>query len=229
MAKYLYKYIDKYRVLAEYDHSTNDYPRDHLGNLDSSFDDFYIPCQKGGKIIHVQGNKLMYFMPSNKICHNIARDIYSEKVGTILEDITTEQVYDELVKKDIIIGYEILTGETIIYFKDKNMEYIASKVCPKTNGCKIMPLSVKNLPKGRYEIPESDLKDYKDAIYGVDDMLKISYLNSEFNKIIQKNKGKSFNIKIETKKVMLKKKEFIHSIGMWDEYVKFLKKELSPS
>lgn len=62
MANYLFKkYKGQFRVKANYDLSTNDFPRDELGNIDSSFDDFYIPCASGGKIRHYGQNVLFYF------------------------------------------------------------------------------------------------------------------------------------------------------------------------
>ena len=49
MSGYLRKYVGKYRVKAEYDMSTNDWPRLSDGTLDSSFDDYYIDCSNNIK------------------------------------------------------------------------------------------------------------------------------------------------------------------------------------
>ena len=40
MDNYLRRYVGTYRVKADYDLDTNDYPRDIDGNLDDSFGDF---------------------------------------------------------------------------------------------------------------------------------------------------------------------------------------------
>ena len=41
------KYKGTYRLKAEIDQSTNDYPRDDSGGIDPSFDDIYIKCYGG--------------------------------------------------------------------------------------------------------------------------------------------------------------------------------------
>ena len=48
MSDFLKKYVNTYRVKAHYDKETNDFPRSYDGNIDDTFDDYYIPCQKGG-------------------------------------------------------------------------------------------------------------------------------------------------------------------------------------
>ena len=42
MYRYLEKFIGTYRVMAEYDLQTNDFPRDEEGNIDKSFEDLYM-------------------------------------------------------------------------------------------------------------------------------------------------------------------------------------------
>ena len=51
MYRYLEKFIGTYRVMAEYDLQTNDFPRDEEGNIDKSFEDLYIPCSRGKSVI----------------------------------------------------------------------------------------------------------------------------------------------------------------------------------
>ena len=54
MSRYLQdKFVGTYRVLAEYDQSTNDYIRNELGLIDPSFNDLYIPCFNGGRINYI--------------------------------------------------------------------------------------------------------------------------------------------------------------------------------
>ena len=52
-------------------------------------------------------------------------------------------------------------------------------------------------------------------------------VNSDFIKGIKKLNNKTFNGKEEYKKSRLGSKEFIHSIGLWDKYIKYVKKQLS--
>lgn len=43
--------------MAEYDLTTNDFPRDENGTIDSSFDDLYIKCRQKRKIYYVGKGK----------------------------------------------------------------------------------------------------------------------------------------------------------------------------
>ena len=45
--------------------------------------------------------------------------------------------------------------------------------------------------------------------------------------IIQKKKGSRYDISKQRKESSLKPKEFIYSIGMWDEYLDFVQGEMN--
>jgi hypothetical protein len=244
MANYLYsKYKNKFRVKADYDLSTNDFPRDELGNIDSSFDDFYIPCASKGKIRHYEQNILLYYCTSIGRFRNILKQIYEDKVGS-LEKFKTynkpnkegkvthvfdiESMYSELIDKGIIFYICEYEEEGEFRFKADLMDYIASLVKPSTSGSSISPLSIKNLPSKKYDIPKEELDKYKEITKNIDksNAIILSQLVKKFDDIIQKKKGKDYDIKYERRLSCLKGKEFIHSIGLFDDYLIFLKENL---
>ena len=128
------------------------------------------------------------------------------------------------------IEKEICGSDGFIYFNSKDIKKIATIVKPKTSGAKIDPFSNKNLPKIEYKIPSKDLSELytltKD-LSKIETMQFFKRVNSDFIKEIKKLNGKAFNGKEEHKKSRLGSKEFIHSIGLWDKYIKYVKKQLS--
>lgn len=242
MAGYLRKYKGTYRVKADYDLENKDYPRDYLGNIEESFDDFYIDCRNNIKIRHGTGKILSCFIPSKTRTTNILRKIYVDKINEELpieQDKYFNNLCNTLVKNNILISAEILDYEGYFEFHSNMIDYIAGLVGAKTGGANISPLSVKNLPKSKYNIPEEDLKQYQAVIKllptktviikgqarEIVDGLTIKSLNYNFDEVIKCKMGKNFNIETDKKIKGLKGKEYIHSIGLWNEYIEFIKKE----
>ena len=151
MVNYLYKkYKGEFRVKADIDLSTNDFPRDEQGNIDSSFDDFYIPCVKNDKIRHYEQNILLYYCPSAGRFKNILKKIYEDKIGNLDKFTTTKKVKDkeitsydydsifkELLDKQILVYIEGYEDEGEFRFKTDLMDYIAKLVKAKTSGANI--------------------------------------------------------------------------------------------
>lgn len=79
--------------------------------------------------------------------------------------------------------------------------------------------------------PADDLAAYKNLTKDIaqEDILIVPQITRRFIKnILSKSKQyRSKDVKVEMRKSMLKGKEFIHYSGMWNEYIKYLKKELS--
>lgn len=248
MSGYLKKYIGTYRVLADIDLATNDFVRiksgKDKGKLDPSFDDFYIPCKSSSKIRHYQSNILLFYCPTKGRFRNILKQIYTDKIGTIekfqivkiskdnkeLTSFDTEAMYKELIDNNILLFTEELDDECEFRFKSNQMEYIAELVGAKTSGAKISPFSTKNLPSKKislkkYNIPLEELTLYKEIIKVLNnkERLVISKLQEQFNSIIQAEKGALYDINAERKLSCLGGKEFIHSIGLFDKYLDFLK------
>ena len=83
MAGYLMKYKGKYRVKAHIDHSTNDFPRDIYGNIDT--DDLYIQCAYGNQIYHYGHSTLVAYIPSVGRGHNILKALATKLCGMNFE------------------------------------------------------------------------------------------------------------------------------------------------
>lgn len=238
MANYLYKkYRGRFRVKSDYDLSTNDFPRDANGNIDSSFDDFYIPCASKSKIRHYGQNILFYYCPSIGRFRNILKQIYEDKIGSldkhkIIKSSKDKEIiiynydsmYKELIDKQILAYIDELDFEGEFRFKTDIMDYIANLVGAKTSGSNISPLSTKNLPSIKYDIPTEDLDKYKDIIEVLDknEMILLTQWIKQFDNIIQIKKGNTYDINAERKLSCLAGKEYIHSIGLFNDYLEFL-------
>lgn len=247
MSKYLQKYVGTYRVKAEYDLDTNDFPRLEDGSLDPSFDDLYIVCKNGVKIIHGVGNVLWCHIPTRSRGMNILRAIYVDKVSDKLpeEDTSDEKKYLEnlcskLVEKGVLVSAEVLDYEVCFEFKSSMFDYIAKLVGASSYGARISPFSPKNLPREPYKIPEKDMKLYRESIKNfpthhtttrngesieIVDGIFIKKLNEKFDKVVKKSQPKGFDVNKDRKLKCLKGKEYIHSFGseMWNKYCEFLK------
>ncbi len=250
MARYLQRYVGQYRVIAEYDKTTNDFPRItegcNKGMLDPSFDDLFIPCRAKGKIYHVGGSNLQYYCPSLGRGHNIIKNIYLEQIGSIDKHITIniykdkdgedkenktynyEAIYNELIENGLIHDIEDTDSEVLFKFKAKNIDTIAKYVEPKTFGASISPFSKRNLRREKYNIPSEDLAQYKKitAIIPKGGMRVYVDMNNAFLDSLVGRKHKNNNIKEDMQRSGLKVREYIHKINKWNEYITFIKNYL---
>ena len=84
----------------------------------------------------------------------------------------------------------------------------------------------------KFEIPKDDLIKFKEITDKLDleHMAKIQFIRKtlkDFDTVIQKKKGSRYDISKQRKESNLKPKEFIYSIGMWDEYLDFVQGEMN--
>lgn len=244
MSYYLNKYKEKYKLKAPYDMATNDFPR----NIDMSIEDndVYIDCQKG-MIYHYGRNILVCYIDKLGAGRNILKAI-GEELGVNIEDYTFikekkdgtlydvklydyDNYYKALEKTNVIFNIEETDSEILWKFKDKDIELMAKYMKPKNPYKTTSPFNKKYLPKVKYDIPDLDFKEYKNITdkLGKGNTLIISHLTKKFISEIPKNfnqfKGK--DIKVTQKKEALKSKEFIHKIGLWNEYIKYLNKNIN--
>ena len=115
-------------------------------------------------------------------------------------------------------------SEVEFKFNAKNIETIAKYLKPSTYGADISPFSTRNLPKSNYQIPEADLKRYKEVVekkFG-EDYLSVHHKTKEYLKKLTTKKNPLENIKKDMKMKCMKPKEYIHYIGKFEEYLKFL-------
>ena len=109
------------------------------------------------------------------------------------------------------------------------MEQLEPYLKPRTSGSNISPFSSRNLSKNKsYKISDEELKPYKELITNLPQNQLIfvgKYTNSFLQSLATKRKPMD-KIKADMALKGLKNKEYIHSIGKWNEYVKYLQKEL---
>ena len=172
--------------------------------------------------MHHQGNILIAIIKSVQRGHNIIKQLYDNRFGeNTSSGISYEDMYSQLIKEGIITKVEETDKEMLIYFPDSCMIKFADILKPTTNGAKNSPFSVKNLPKQKYTIPEKDKSEYDNIVSRLDNKLIMRKYNDEFLEKVNNN------YKAEMKKTGIKSgKEYIHSIGKWDEYLDYLKMKI---
>ena len=142
-----------------------------------------------------------------------------------------EILYSKLNNNGTIFDIHEYDSEVEFKFNAKNVELVAKYLKPQTMGADISPFSTKNLPKKKYEIPLENIKEYRKIIDSIPEgnKLLINILTKEFMSKIMAKDIKLYNeidIKADMKKRMLKGKEYIHSMGYWDKYLDYLRKNL---
>ena len=231
MANYLMRYKGIYRLKAHIDQSTNDYPRNLNGMIDS--DDIYIKCAFNCQIYSYGRGILVAYIPSVGRGHNILKALGERlcdfDINTIKIDY--KPLYDALLSEGTIKHIMENDEEIEFRFHAKNIELIAEYLKPQTSGASISPFSTKNLPKSDYTIPITDLTVYREITGDIpkEDMMVIAHVSRHFinNRIAKSKQYRSKDIKAEMRKSMLSGKEFIHYAGFWNEYLEYLKKELN--
>ena len=79
-----------------------------------------------------------------------------------------------------------------------------------------------------YRIPDKDLIKYKNIIEKIpsERILTVSHTTNSFIKSLANKRKPLDSIKADMKLKGLRGKEYIHSIGLWDKYIKYLEKNL---
>lgn len=223
MNNYLYKhYKGKYRVLADYDIETNDFPRDEQGNIDEDFNDFYIPGKKNVQIRHAGNNKLGCYVFSATLGRNILASIYERELNkNPPKKINT--LADELIKENIITEITYYDGEILFIFPASYLEQWHDIFKLKKTGANISPLSSKNLPKSQYVINKKDEEEYNALLKDFDKQQKLLITKRATNNITSKFTKKQ---KAEMRQLCMKPKQYIHYIGKWDKLLNEIRKEM---
>ena len=208
MASYLMRYKGKYRLRTFLDSSTNTFPREYTGQFAEN--DIYIDCQKDIKVFHYGKQILQAYIPSIGRGHNIIKAIQSD------------------LGNDVIHNIEQTDSEVLFKFNSKYMEQLEPHLKPKTIGADRSPFSSKNIQKSKYEIPDEELNAYKKIIENIpkNQFISIVHMTNSFLQSLTKKKNTWEEIKADMTLKGLKNKEYIHSIGKWDEYINYLNEEL---
>jgi hypothetical protein len=216
MARYLQNKdkFQKYRVVADYNKDTNDYPRDVNGMLDESFDDIHIRCNKGNQIYSYGRGVLVAYVPSIKRGGNILRDL-SANIAYDIERTDTETLFKFKVK-DLDEVATLLKAHINQKDKDGNYNYISC-------------FSVKNLPKCKVKIPDDKLDVYKELTgkLGINSMLIIKDINNQFIKSLTNKSCTCDDIKADMKLKGAKGKDYFYLIGRFDDYLGFLEERVN--
>ena len=202
------KFKNQYRIKVPYNLTTNDFTRKLNGNLEDT--DCFIDCQYGNKISHYGRDVLQAYIPSLGRGHNILKAI-SE------------------IDPSIIFDIEETDAEILFKFKYSNSGKLIPLLKPKTSGAGISPFSSKNLPRNKgYKIPDEELQSYKDILANIpeNERLSIGIITNNFIKTLATKRNPMENIKADMKLKGLKGKEYIHSIGQWEKYMKYLKENV---
>lgn len=209
------RYKGTYRLLPELDLSTNDFPRKLDGSIEDI--DIYIACRNGNKIKtygHINKKKpvwLSAYIPSL---------------------IRGRRIIKELTEQNVTLEDVIETDSEICFlFQAKDIEIVAELLQAKIAGASISPNSTRNLPKSDYVISNGELQNYKDIIACIpkEDILVIKQITSSFMDEILQKKYKKLDIKADMRKKCMARqtKEYIHSMGLWNEYIKYMKQKVN--
>ena len=245
MAYMIDKYKGIYRLRTPYCLDTFQFPRDLKGNFSDL--DIYIDCNNGVQVSYFGHSKMLVYIPSLGRGRNMVKNIYSE----FLEDINTSKYititesekdgeikktnsfdYDSLYKdkelNKIVFDIEETDEELLFKFRADDMPKLEKYLKPKTSGASRSPFSSKNLPRSDYEIPEEDMNKYKEVVSKLpkEDVLKVGRMTNDYIKTLATKKNKLEDIKADMKLKCMKNQQYIHCIGKFDDYLKYLESEI---
>lgn len=109
------------------------------------------------------------------------------------------------------------------------MKDLEPNLKPKTSGTNRSPFSNKNLPKNKsYNIPDEDQVEYKKIVenLGKENIITLTHKTNAFIKSLVTKKNTWEDIKADMALKGLSGKNYIHSIGKWEEYISYIHKEL---
>lgn len=198
------KFKGIYRIKVPYNQWTKDFTRKLNGNLEDV--DCYIDCMYGNKVFHYGRDVLQAYIPSLGRGHNILKSINE-------------------IDQSIIFDIEETDSEILFKFKYADSDKIIPLLKPKTSGANISPFSSRNLPKNKtFKIPDEQLEAYQEIVSKIpqERILTLTHRTNSFIKSLATKRNPIENIKADMKLKGLRGKEYIYSIGEWDNYIKFL-------
>lgn len=203
------KYKGVYRLRAPIDQRTNDFPRE----IDNKYaeNDCYIDCMHGNKITYYGKSILQAYIPSLIRGHNILKAINE-------------------INSSIIFDIEETDEEVLFKFKYVDSDKIIPLLKPRTSGANISPFSTRNLPKNKgYKIPDEDLNLYKEIVAKIppERILVLTHITNSYIKTLVNRRNTMDKIRADMKLKGLSGKNYIHSIGKWKDYIKYMEKNLN--
>ena len=213
----------------------------------------YIDCEKGVRIYHYGNRTLECYIPSLKSGRNMVKLIYRDFVNkpntetTINEydverdgktihvvkeniSIIDKELFNKELNSNSIIWNVVETDSEILFrFHAKNMKKLEKYLKPKTSGASISPFSTRNLPKNKeYKIPDEEFAMYKNNVAKIpkECILSLTHMTNYYLKSLVTKKNSWEDIKADMALKGLKSKEYIHSIGKWNDYITYLEDNL---
>ena len=195
-------------MICPFDKETNQFPK----KLNDTYEDIdiYISCYNNVQIFYYGKSILEAYVPS------LIRGKNMMKAITELDN-------------DIIIEHFENDSEVYFKFHSKHMEHLEQILKPKISGASISPFSSKNLPQNKsYTIPDEELQRYKIIVSKIprERILDITHITNKYLKSLAGRKRKWEDIRYDMRLKALKGKEYIHSIGRWDDYLRYLETRL---
>ena len=217
-----------YRVIP---HLTiaNDFPRDDKGEIEKSFDDYYIPCSRVKAEIYTTGAK-----ENGKevfVAYTPSRTVRNDLVKNLSKYIIKESNND--TDKTCKVSPKSGTYESDLYFYDCDIKHFAKILKARTKGAKIKPTDKLNLPHDTHKykaydnMPKDWFKEFK-SLYSVPIQRKEKIKVSLVWSVLYKDFGKSIGVNIleDSMKENYKCSHYIHKIGEWEAFVEYLKERL---
>ena len=168
----------------------------------------------------------LFFLPMTALSIQFLLQFYTDSIG---RGRNVVRAIKEGLGDGIIYDIEETDEEVLFKFHSKHMKSLEPYLKPRNYGASISPFSSKNLDKNRdYKIPDEDLLPYKSIIEKIpqNNMILVSTYTKNFLKSISKKKNGYEQIKADMILKGLKSKEYIHSIGVWEKYLKYMKNEI---
>ena len=217
MSMYLWtKCKGKYRVLPEFDLITGDIPRDHNGDVDKDYDDWYLSNAGASlKIKHAYHDQLSCYLNSVRKGHNTIHDLYN-----LLYQQDNQVFHYDMVTKlqqdGYILEYDETSVEAIFTFKIKYLDQFNSIFNLRTRGAGTHPLNRRNYKKVPYQIPQKDLSRIQDINLKIEKIggnLQVARLIRQAFTPFVKNRTTQYK-NMDTK-------AYIHMSGHWQEFVEY--------
>ena len=158
------------------------------------------------------------------------RNILQAYIPSIIRGHNIIKYINDNFGQDVIFDIEETSQEVLFKFNTKHDEKIIPLLKPRTSGSNRSPYSSKNLPKNKdYKIPDREFVTYKNIVAKIprERILSITHITNHYLKSLVTKKNTWEDIKADMALKGLKGKEYIHSIGKWDEYTDYLQKELN--
>lgn len=204
------------------------------------------------KIFSLGRGILQAYIPALKQGRNILRSIYRDYINknntnttvnsydierdgktiTVSKEnisIIDKKLFEEEIQNSNIISHVVETDEEVIFnYHAKYMGDLEQYLKPRTNGTDISPFSTKNLPKSKYIISDEDQVEYKKIVenLGKENIITLTHMTSSYIKSLVTKKNTWEDIKADMAMKGLSGKNYIHSIGKWEEYISYIHKEL---